>query len=261
MTEMEDFGDVGSIQQTGDGAAYWDASLADILAQLETINIQTANIQNATLSADRPRRYASGTPIFIEQFEYGSVLWNLDSSGSDGSAARSDTCYMSKGYAVELMSATDSTHRSYMQFTMGARARGPIGFQCAFTFHQYTDYFRIEVYFKGPTARYNVEVKIDYNEERIQILDADSEWETVLEWDSMMYGAARFVFLKVTFNTLTGMWDRLFFNSEEVNISAHGLEPGTPEDNGSVWVEINQYGENTRNPIVYVDDICITEEE
>jgi len=261
MTEMEDFGDVGAIQQTGDGAAYWDAALSDILEELETINIQTAHIQNATLSADRPRRFASGTPVFIEQFEYGSVLWHLDSSGSDGSSERSQTRYVSKGYAIELMSATDSTHRAYMQLKLGPLRLGPLGLQFSFTFANYSDYYRVEWYLVTATVRYDPEIIIDYNNSRIQILDANDAWQTVLEWDSISSGGGNFWSIKVTLDTLTGMWDTLFFDSEEVDLSAHGLPSGTAEAHGYFWIEVDHYGENARNPKVYVDDVCITEEE
>lgn len=261
MTEMEDFGDVGAIQQTGDGALYWDALLSDLLTELEAISIGTAHIQNATLSADRPRRFASGTPIFIDQFEYGDGLWTGTNSGTDGSSARSDTSYMSKGYSWELKSATDSTHRASMQMKIGAIEQGPVGLQFAFTFHSYTDYYEAEFYLKGPAASYVPEVKIDYNNSRIQILDEDSVFQTVLEWTSMASAATFFVFLKVTLDTLTGLWDTLYFNSEEVDISAYGVPSATAEDNGSLWVRVNHFGEDTRNPIVYVDDFCITLED
>lgn len=267
VNDTPDFGDTEYIQSTSESTAHLDVDLGDLLAELETLNIHQANIENATIAvasamivAGVPLRYKSGVPIFIENWEYNQKAWYGSSSGTDGITRRSDEAFWSKGWSYELRCSSDSTRRATVSVKQGSYKEGKLGLQFAFTFHQYTDYIRVELYLIGPDSAYQVEFKIDFNNHKVQILDGGNNLQEVITWTIVSYGVDCWHFIKIIVDTENGLWDTIYFNSEEEDISEHTLKTATASDLGYVWMEFNHYGEEGQNAIMYLDDVCLTDE-
>ncbi len=267
MADTPDFGPTGYSQDTAAGAAHLDVDLGDLLAQLETLNVHQANIENATLSISAatvvtgaPLRYGSGKPIFLESWEYNQKAWYGSGSGTDGIQRRSEEAFWTKGWSYELTCSSDSTRRASVSIRMGSYPAGPMGLQWAFTWDTRTDYVLLEGVFVDPDNRWNPEVRIDYNEKKIQILDGGSAWQDILAWDVITKGDGDWHFIKVTFDTATGMWDTLYFDFEAEDISEHALEAGSASDIGYIYFEFNHFGEVDYNATMYLDDICLSDE-
>lgn len=257
----EDFSDTGDLSAVGDASAYWDTALSALLSELESINVQTANIQNATLSVDRPLRFASGTPVFTEQFELGAVLWWVSGAGTGWSATRSTAHYRSKGASMLLRPGRDGAMYAYAYCRDGLLPLVKLGGQVAFTLPADVD--RIEFYFSVDSGAnyYQPYVKLDYTNSRVQIYNRSLAWVTVVtSWTPDTHDTA-FHYLKVVADLSTGYYDTLYLDNLEVDISATQIALFTGGGLGFTNIEAVVYGTVDNNPDVYVDDFCLTEED
>lgn len=267
VEDTPDFGDTEYIQSTAESTAHLDVDLGDLLTQLETLNIHQANIENATLTilgatfvTGVPLRYVSGVPIFIEDFEYDRNIYYGYGSGVDNSSGRVNTFSWSKGYCWRLIAGSDASHNSRVSWTMGGYPKVLMGFQFCFSWNYRMDYFWAEMVLIWSDVRYDPQIQISDDLKRIQILDHDDGWQTVYEWDVIHRDVDEFHFIKVLFDLTIGMWDTLYFNEHEIDISSYKLKVGAGTNTGYIYFRLSNIGQSGYNPEVYIDNICLTDE-
>lgn len=258
--DTPDFGPTGYAKDTAEGVTPLNANLTDILGELESINVQTANIQNATLSVDRPLRFAAGTPIFLEQFEYGDGFWVSASSGTGSSSAVSTTQFWSKGRSWKLVAGSDGGRTAKTKVRMGRYKTAKIGFQFAFTMDADLDYFALEIAWRTGTHYWYPALNFDVTNDTLEILDENDTWQTVQSGIDLYEAVTCFHFVKMIVDLTTVKYETLYLNDVEIDLSAYGFpDYGSPGTDPLV-MEFNLRGDTGKNATVYLDDICVTEE-
>jgi hypothetical protein len=258
--DTADFADTGYIQDTGVGAAYWDAALSDILSELENINVQTAHIQAASLATDRPLRYPTGTPLLIEQWEHGVNGWEWASGGTGASVSRISNLSWTKGYCIKMVGGSDGARYATLSMQLGAYPKGKGGFQFAIAGNNHWDYLYIDTMFPYKGMYIWPGMVIDRGDNELLLYDVD--WDEVVYWTALPwnFGSDRWQFIKFTWDWDAGTWDTLYFNEYKEDISAYTLPKEEGDITDDVYLGFYLKSLAGQNGTIYIDDICLTEE-
>jgi len=261
MPEMDDFGDVGAIQQTGDGAVYWDTLLSDLLTELENINVQTARIESATILSDMPLRYRSGTPLYLTQFEHGAGPWVGSSVGADGGSEVSTDIWLSKGKSWILTAGSDSTRYARMDLRLGPYPNGEYSLEAAFTLGDNVIRLRFVVIWIDGSVGIIPTVWLDLEDAKVYIDDENLGYVSVIDpWNPDTDNDA-WHFIKFTFDTESLLYTTLFLDEHEVDLSAYEIETASGYSDQAIRVYIQVDSTSGENATCYIDDIALVEEE
>lgn len=260
MAEVDDFGDTSNLQDMRDSTQHLDVDLGDLLLELENINVHQASIENALIVTDLPLRYRSGSPLFVTDFEYGDGHWKATTSGAGANSATSTTLWLSKGKSWQLKAGSDGSEYAKTEARFGNYPLGPMGIECAFTLTDQMNYFAILFKIVSGADYYLLDIRYDRANDLIKLRDENYASQTVLaSWTPDVDDNA-FHYFKATFDPSTALYTTLFLDEHEVDISAYGLFTAATGLGDPMYLAFQMGGPSGQNPIIYVDDVCITEE-
>lgn len=259
--DTPDFGPTGYSQDTATGAGYWDVSLSDLLAELESLNVKTAIIQSATLTTDRPLRYASGHPIFIENWELARPGWVAGTYGTGALSARQATVWYSKGACWQLRAGSTLSRVADATYYMGRFPKGIMGFQCCFTVHANTYEVRAGVQFPYNGDYYHAQFSCFPDWTRFAVWESTMSATNVSDAWQLDVGGNVFHFVKVTFDLETGMYVAATVDDMEIDLSAYTLASGSGLSGQGLTVYLYHKGDSATTPDCYIDDVVISEED
>lgn len=259
--DTPDFGPTGYARTTAEGAAYLDAALSDILSELQSINIHQANIANATLAIDLPKRYRSGVAIFAEQFEYDVQDWHGEIYGAGAASARSTAHWYSKGASWLLTTGSTLAKAALAYYQMGRYPQAKIGLEVCFTVPE--DLYEFRTYLRCPyndnyyEARFSVYPSLG----KVSLWQTTASATTVSEDWEFHEGEDVFHFFKLVFDLTTGKYVVVYLDDLELDVSAYSLINGTGQAGKGWRLYFSAMAAIAANLDLYFDDVCLTEED
>lgn len=260
MSDSPDFSDTTSGATTAANTGNLDVPLADLLAQLSGITINTAGIAGTVLSVEMPLRFAGGKPIFVEQWEYGVGKWQLSSSGAGASCARVTTDDHSKGACLKMVSGSTLAKYARAIMWLGAVPTGKYGIQFAWAAHADVSYLQVLCAFPHKQAYYVVGIFIDVANNVVKILDESYSTVTVISALPVYLDNRSYGFAKLTFDLDALVYDSLKLNEWSEDISSIAIYEGTAADGDPLEIDFMLVSAGATNPTCYLDDIVLTEE-
>lgn len=261
VEDTADFADTEYIQETAQGTQRLDVDLSDLLAELESINVKTAVIQSATLLIDLPLRYRSGSPLYFTQFEHGAAHWQGTVGDTDGSSAISTTLWLSKGQAWALKADAGGTKYARMEARFGSYPKCKVALEAAFTLTAQMTYLYWLIKWVDGDNDYLATLYYKKADDAIKLRDHQYAVKTVLSnWTPDVDDSA-FHFIKLIIDVTTGKYVTLYLDEHEIPLADHGLFPGTGATGEPIYIAVQLNGAAGQNPIIYVDDVCLIEED
>lgn len=260
MSDSPDFSDTTSGATTAANTGNLDVPLADLLAQLSGITINTAGIAGTVLSVEMPLRFSGGKPLFVEQWEFGIGKWQLTSSGAGASCARITTDDHSKGACLKMVGGSTLAKCARARMVLGALPLGKYGLQCALAFHADVSYTLCQVYPNYKERAFAVGVLVDVANGLVKVMDETYTYVTVIPVLPVYLANHCYAFLKLTFDLDTLKYGRLYFNEYDVDISTIGIYESTAVAGDPVEIDISIWSAGATSPACYLDDIVLTEE-
>lgn len=261
MAETDDFGDTTNLQDMRDSTQHLDVDLGDLLVELENINVHQASIENALIVTDLPLRYRSGTPLFMCDFEYGDGHWKATTAGTGATSASSTTLWYSKGKSWELKAGSDGAKYARAEARFGNYPLGAVGVECAFTLADNMTALHILFKIVSGDDYYLADIYYNQADDKFKLRDENYAVQTILEGWTPDLGDNAFHFLKLVVDSSTGLYTTLFLDEHEIDISAYGLFTTTGATGDPMYIAFQLGAVSGNNPIVYIDDVCLTEED
>lgn len=259
--DTPDFADTEYIEQTAQGAQHLDVDLGDLLTELQSINVHQANIANATLAVDLPKRYRSGVAIFAEQFEYDVQDWHGTGYGAGALSQRSTNHWYSKGAAWLLRTGSTLGRSAVVYYQMGRYSQAKIALEVCFSVPD--DLYEFRCYLRCPyndnyyEARFSAYPSLD----KIALWQTTVSATTISEIWEFHPGEDVFHFLKLVFDLTTGKYETVYLDDLEIDVSDKDLISGTGQSNKAWRLYFYARGNVAANRDLYFDDVCIAKED
>jgi len=267
MADTPDFGVTGYSKDTADRTARLNVDLSALLAQLESISVNTLNIEQATLDVvgatlveGAPLRYKSGKPIFIETFELNNPMWASFTSGTGASAAWSTDGWWVKGRSWKLVAGSDGSRYATIVAELSSYPLGAMGAQFAHTLDTKTDYVYFNAMYHDGVWRRQVSLKVDVVNKRLSIYGSGAVWSNVYTFPGLRTTTKCWHFVKLRYNLLTDAYIDLWFDDVVVDLSSYMIYKTSYTTWWYTYFQFSHYGVAGSNPVAYIDEVCVTDE-
>lgn len=254
----EDFSDTADQSTIAGYSVNWDTALTNLLTELESINIRTAEIGAATLIDGQPLRFRSGENVFYEDFQYDNGFWVAYTSGTGAtSALDTDNC-LSRAQCWKIKAGSDGGKQAWVSFQQGRFAFEPFGIEFGFSHSSLTDYFSIfiEPAYDDRYLRYVL--KLDITNNKAQIRDENGTYQDVIDPLDIYPGIGVFHFCKLIVDPDGPTYTTLHLDDNEVDLSAYSAADAAASDDTPFYVSFRVYGTGGDNPDVNIDNLALT---
>lgn len=280
--DTPDFEDTTFQETTATGAAFLDVSLADLKTLLESMELTVTGkldtdlselldslvtIESLTVAAPAmqpttpaPLRFRTGTILHWEDFADGNGYWQIYTSGT-GAASALDTTYWHRGGQCWLLTGgSSSAYQARLYCQLGRMEKIKLGVEWAMSHGDDADYMRFyfEPTYASTYARYAV--KFDVTNDQISIRDENAVYQVVRDPMALSGAYQTFHHIKLIVDVENLLYDTLFVNEEEIDLSAYSVATAAVSADTPLEVRWVLVGTGGDNPEWRIDSVALTDE-
>lgn len=202
-----------------------------------------------------------GNIIFWDDFEKTPLKWGLSAPGVGSTAGYSNEEALSGGQSVKLHigAVSDDTSQMYRYFPRFAT--GKQGMEIAFS-NQDRDYkFSFQASLRRATELYHMHVRIDFINDKIELLDENDVWQDVVTGMAFAYDVNLFHTFKVVVDSEAKRYTRIMIDRNEYNVAEYGFlsAPVPGIDSYQISMSIKNYAAVASS--LYLDNFILTQNE
>uniref|UniRef100_A0A6M3LHZ6 Uncharacterized protein n=1 Tax=viral metagenome TaxID=1070528 RepID=A0A6M3LHZ6_9ZZZZ len=201
-----------------------------------------------------------GNVLYMHDFSTGYGPTFTTTTGTGGAMAIGPERGGYGGYALKMTAGSDSTRLARVQLPVGVNPSARVGFAARFSIYSNTGYVRLMLErWTGATSPVGY-AQIDVANKLLKVLDGDSVWQSL---GSVPVSLSSFChsWFKLVIDPEGGYYERVLYNDEEYDASAHTLASSVIAAEGIVACSVSNYGREGVNDIIYLDQIIVTVNE
>lgn len=202
-----------------------------------------------------------GDVVWMDDFESSTLKWATGGTGTGNSVALSTASAKNGTQSMKLITGDDVNNYSFIHRFLPYPILGNIGFEYSFALG--SNLWVIELYdlfYTGTEAVYGV-VRYLPQDDRIDYLDADGNFQTMVSNLDLYEADSLFNTWKLVINPLTQKYTRLFLNDATYDMSNYSLRTWAsniaPYHQARIWI----YTDTAANNYAYIDDVIFTQNE
>ncbi len=202
-----------------------------------------------------------GDTVFMEDFEAPTLTWTTVAIGTGASVALSAASYKSGSQSLKLTPGSTTTWHASATKLLALPVQSRLGFECSFSADDNTSYFSLGSSMYDGTTRYIQGILYDHANDHIDYYNSGGTYTEIASGIKFKTSIVMFMPLKVVIDYATGEYVRLMFGDTEYNLSGIPLWSGASANNPYCGMEVRHVGTAGNNPISYVDNVIITQNE
>jgi len=201
-----------------------------------------------------------GDVIFCDSFDYGLSGWWVEIDGSGAEVSLETKYSRSKGISAKLTAGSDSDRYARITRLFPYIFSETFGAEVSFTYHEFTDYIQLHL---GITRDFIIsKFVVRYSIQDLTIkIRIPGGWKTIAEDYEIEISPYFFHSMKVVGNAQAGEYERLLFDGDVFSLKGISADVGTTTLLDRIEMAIENKAVTGYNPIIYIDDIIITQNE
>jgi len=202
-----------------------------------------------------------GNIVFMEDFEGALFNWDQTNNGAGAGSVLAAAYSRHGSQAAQLTAGAGVNGYTLIEKLWPLPVSTQIGLEASFTTHATLDRVVLEVAIYDGTYHHDAVAGISISADDVYFFDAVPATIVSAENVGLVNSDYMFHTLKLVFDYSTDTWMRVLFDNYTFNASAYGIQHNLSAITPRMFVGIWAINEVAGNPVIYVDDVILTQNE
>lgn len=202
-----------------------------------------------------------GDVIYLDDFE-AAVIKFIISVSAGGAIVLDSTSVRSGFQAVKFTTAAAALNSALLRKWLSVVGSRRLGAEFHFSYPADTYTLSLSLAYYSSTTLYYGEVRLDFTDNTLKIIDGDGNWNTIAENLSLAKYYHQFTGLKLVADFSTNKYVRLLLGNTEYDVSAYSLETAASALKEGLGVFTQVFNDDTGTAAsLWIDDLIVTQNE
>ncbi len=202
-----------------------------------------------------------GKTFFRENFTSGLTNYVMAGGGAGSSIRLTNNHSLTEGISVEMITGTDGAQDAELTRYLWLPYLSKLGIEIFFMVSSLAGYLDFSIYFNATANGIDVKVRIDFDNNKIQVFDENSAWVDVLSGAIYKPRALTWANIKLVVDPVNLLYSNLIYKGIETDISSIIPDSGGLPDQEWLNYDILYSANAAANYTVWVDSIILTQNE
>lgn len=202
-----------------------------------------------------------GDTVFMEDFEAPVLTWTTTPIGTGSDVSLSAASYKNGSQSLKITAGSTSPYIASATKHLALPTQSRLGFECSFSAHDDLKQFAIASALFDGTTRYVATILYDHNGDHIDYYNSGGTYTQIASGIKFKADDNMFMPLKFVIDSSTSKYVRMLFGDTEYDLSDIALWSTASALNPYVSIIITIYGSTGKNPISYIDNVILTQNE